>query len=419
MADQPVERRLTTILAADLAGYSRLTEANEERTHLHLKACLEIINKQIEAHGGRVFGTGGDSVITEFSSTGEAVRAAIAIQQDLGERNAGLNKDEQLQFRVGINIGDVMVDDGELFGDGVNIAARMESIAQPGGICISESVYALVKGRFNTEFTDTGVQEIKNIAEPVRTFGWSPEGISAAAPSRLIAHRATNEGARKFGFRKWAVAAAAIAFIAAGVGGAAFWLKSDNSQKFTNMAVDGISRVNGKPFVISLGANGRADLRINLADAGRISYQQGRWWMPDGMRFCIQFPRFAQGRELCRILKQKGASFVAAAADGRGDIWTFRREWVRAGMKITGISRATNKQFSMDLKEGGFVSLSYAGSGGKPNDQGKWWVSTSGSLCVQFTRFGSARQLCRILKQQSGFIEATAASGQSDPWHIE
>ena len=135
------KRKLTTILAADVVGYSRLMNENEERTLADLKTSRERIDTLISKHGGRVFNTAGDACLAEFGSAVEAVRCAISIQEDIGVRNNKLPKNEQMLFRIGVNVGDVMIEGADLFGDGVNIAARLEGLAEPGGICISGSTF--------------------------------------------------------------------------------------------------------------------------------------------------------------------------------------------------------------------------------------------------------------------------------------
>ncbi len=133
MAEERVQRRLAAILAADVVGYSRLMGANEESTLRTLMSYREIIDRLIVRHEGRIFTTGGDSVLAEFGSAVEAVRSAIAMQEELATRNAELPEDRQMRFRIGINVGDVMVEGDNLFGDGVNVAARLEGLAEPGG----------------------------------------------------------------------------------------------------------------------------------------------------------------------------------------------------------------------------------------------------------------------------------------------
>ena len=164
-----VERRLSAILAADVAGYSRLMHNDEEATHAKLTALLtEAVQPAITEHGGRIVKNTGDGLLAEFPSAVEAVRAALQFQDHVRELTISDLEDRRIAFRVGINIGDVIVEPHDIFGDGVNIAARLESIAEPSGICISSSVYDHVRGKVAVEFADLGEQNLKNIDRLVR-----------------------------------------------------------------------------------------------------------------------------------------------------------------------------------------------------------------------------------------------------------
>ncbi len=182
MAAERQQRRLATILAADVFGYSRLTAENEEDTLRTLKAYRVVIDRLIARHDGRIFNTAGDSVLAEFGSAVEAVRCAITIQEELRVRNAQTDESRRMDFRIGINVGDVLVDADNLYGDGVNIAARLEGIAAPGGICISGSVFALVKNKLSYGFEDIGPQTMKNIPEPVSAFRLALASTSKQRP---------------------------------------------------------------------------------------------------------------------------------------------------------------------------------------------------------------------------------------------
>ncbi len=176
-------RRLTTIVAADIAGYSRLVRADEEGTLAAIRAHRsELIDDLIAKHGGRVANTAGDSILMEFPSAVEAVRCSIAVQQGMDERNAELSQAERIEFRIGINVGDVIAQGDDLLGDGVNVAARLEGLAEPGGICLSHTVHDQVRDRFEALFEDLGNQEVKNIARPVRVWQWSPKTSNEADP---------------------------------------------------------------------------------------------------------------------------------------------------------------------------------------------------------------------------------------------
>ena len=170
MAVDRVQRRMAAILAADVVGYSRLMGKDEEATLATLKAYREVIDGLIAHHAGRVFGSAGDSVIAEFASPVEAVRCATEIQLEIDKRNADVPEANRMRFRIGINLGDVVVDGDNLMGDGVNVAARLEALAPPGGICISEAIHAQVRDRLSLDFLDLGEHKVKNIARPVRAY---------------------------------------------------------------------------------------------------------------------------------------------------------------------------------------------------------------------------------------------------------
>ena len=180
MATQRVERRLAAILAADVAGYSRLIGSDEEDTLARLNAHRrELIDPKIGEHRGRIVKTTGDGILIEFPSVIEAVSCAVAVQQAMAERNAGTPQDRRITFRIGVNLGDIIIEDGDIHGDGVNIAARLESIAQAGGICISEDAFRQVRGKVDAEFDDLGEQSLKNIARSLRVYRYRV--LSAAA----------------------------------------------------------------------------------------------------------------------------------------------------------------------------------------------------------------------------------------------
>ena len=176
-----VQRRLSAILAADVVGYSRLMHHDEEATHAKLTALLaDSVTPAIAEHGGRIVKNTGDGFLAEFPSAVEAVRAAVQFQTRIHELTIDEAEDRRIAFRVGINIGDVIVEPHDIFGDDVNVAARLESIAEPGGICISSSAYDHVRGKVGAEFADLGEQNLKNIALPVRTYAVVLDGHSSA-----------------------------------------------------------------------------------------------------------------------------------------------------------------------------------------------------------------------------------------------
>src|SRR5215472_7400841 len=166
---EQVERRLAAILAADVAGYSRLMEADEEGTLAALRAIRrELGDPKIAAHRGRIVKTTGDGMLVEFASVVDAVRYAVEVQRAMAERNTDIPSAKRIEFRIGIHQGDVIVEDGDIFGDGVNLAARLEGLAEPGGICVSGRVHDDVAGKLDVGFEDMGEQQVKNISRPVR-----------------------------------------------------------------------------------------------------------------------------------------------------------------------------------------------------------------------------------------------------------
>src|SRR6516225_5695061 len=185
MTKPHTERRLAAILAADVAGYSRLMGADEAGTAQALREHLAAITPIVTSHSGRVVKTTGDGVLLDFSSIVAAVECAAAVQQLMAERNAELPQDRQMLFRIGVNLGDVLIEGEDILGDGVNIAARLEGIAEPGGICISDDAYRQVQGKVAAQFVDSGQQQLKNISRPVRAYRVLPQGTLGAAGSAL------------------------------------------------------------------------------------------------------------------------------------------------------------------------------------------------------------------------------------------
>ena len=221
MTEGPVERRLAAILATDVVGYSRMMGADEVGTLRALRACRrELIDPAIAARHGRVVKTTGDGMLIEFASAVDAVACGIAMQQGAARRNQDVAPEKRLVFRVGINLGDVIIEEDDIFGDGVNVAARLETLCEPGAICIARSVRDQVRDRLPVHFEDLGEQEVKNIARPVRAFALRADAI-AAAPD-LAAASAAPPVRRGRAWIGACVAAVAVVLIAAAVGG--WWL---------------------------------------------------------------------------------------------------------------------------------------------------------------------------------------------------
>jgi adenylate cyclase len=223
MAERRVERRMAAILAADVAGYSRLMGQDEEGTLARLKAHRrELVNPKIHEHRGRIVKTTGDGLLVEFASPVEAVRCAVEVQRGMVDRNAATPEDKRIRFRVGINLGDVIADDGDLFGDGVNVAARLEALSEPGGLCISQIVWEQVRDKLPYAFEDMGECEVKNIARPVRVFALSAQAV-AGLPNLDVAPPA----ARVLSVHASVLAAAAAGLVLLAGGVALLWPRSE------------------------------------------------------------------------------------------------------------------------------------------------------------------------------------------------
>jgi TolB-like protein/class 3 adenylate cyclase len=217
MSEKRAERRLAAILAADIAGYSRLMGLDEEGTLARLKAHRrELVDPTIREHRGRIVKTTGDGMLVEFASPVEAARCAVEVQRAMLDRNADIPVDKRILFRVGINLGDVIAEDGDLFGDGVNVAARLESLSEPGGLCLSRPVHDQVRDKLPYPFEDAGEHTVKNIARPVGVFALSMDAVAA-----LPAGSATSPVNPTVSLRVKAIAAA-LASLAVLAGGA--WL---------------------------------------------------------------------------------------------------------------------------------------------------------------------------------------------------
>ena len=185
MAEERVERRLTAILAADVVGYSRLMGVDEEGTLAALKMLRrEVADPKIKEHRGRIVHTTGDGLLGEFASVVDAVRCAVEVQREMAARNADVPAERRIDFRIGVNLGDIIIDENDIFGDGVNVAARLEALAEPGGICVSRVVRDQVRDKLAISFEDMGEQQVKNIARPVRVYR-IPLAEKAGGPSIL------------------------------------------------------------------------------------------------------------------------------------------------------------------------------------------------------------------------------------------
>ncbi len=188
-----VERKLAAILAADVCGYSRLMGEDEEGTLAALKTLRrELVDPKIKEHRGRIVKTTGDGLLVEFASVVDAVRCAVEAQREMAERNAGVPIERRIEFRIGINLGDIIKDGRDIYGDGVNVAARLEALAEPGGICVSRVVRDQVRDKLDFAFEDLGEQQVKNIARPVRVHRVRVAAASGASSRPIEAGRGSD-----------------------------------------------------------------------------------------------------------------------------------------------------------------------------------------------------------------------------------
>ena len=252
-AQEPLQRRLATILAADVAGYSRMMGENEEATVQLLRRHRAIFDALLAQHHGRVFNTAGDMILAEFPSAVEAVRCATEIQAAIQTRNDQIESGQKMWFRMGINLGDVVVQGGDLLGEGVNVAARLQTVADPGGICISGSVYDQIQNKLSLQFRTLGDQQFKNIARPVRTFSIT-HGESGALPA----------SARKPAMSVGALGIAAVVIVA--IAAAGFWFYREQDAREREKAAMAAQIVDAKKSA--------GDFQQQLADEIRRSTEE-------------------------------------------------------------------------------------------------------------------------------------------------
>lgn len=272
MNSPPVTRKLASILAADAFGYSRMMSQDEEDTLRILAGHRTVIDGIIQSRQGRIFNTAGDSVLAEFVSPVEAVRCASEIQEALKTRNEELPESRRMFFRIGVNLGDVVVSGDDILGDGVNVAARLESIAEPGGICISNSVYEQIAGKLNLGILDLGEQDLKNISRPVRVYRLT----TSSAPLRTAARK------RPRPTLSFKLAGAAIVLVAA-IGawfalGPGFRLSDGSSYDGLWVVEQSCTAVNElKPFTHRYGVTiTNGEVVIERGTPGDLRYMQAR-----------------------------------------------------------------------------------------------------------------------------------------------
>lgn len=346
VATEPIKRKLTTILAADMVGYSRLMAADEEGALGRLKAHRGVIDDLITRHNGRIFSTAGDAVLAEFVSAVEAVRCAIAIQEELAARNVQLPTERRMSLRIGINVGDVIVEGENLFGDGVNVAARLEAVAPVGGVCISGSTFEQVKNKLSVSFEDIGPQAVKNLPYPVAAFQLRPgpvavitDGLRGAPPAAAARPRRR---------RRLALIAGALV-LAAVTSGVGVWrwyprgprpltsfpaatstdgMRAAEIEAFvTGMTIRGLRVLDDQPFTIVLNTDKTAHYEFGRTGElkGTLSRETGRWRTED-FRFCMHFRTFAAGREVCPRIVKEGSKVYATRPNGEPLEWSFSKD---------------------------------------------------------------------------------------------
>src|ERR1700738_4157168 len=207
-------RRLAAILAADVAGYSRLMGTDEEGTLERLKAVRrQLVDPKISEHKGRIVKTTGDGLLVDFASVVDAVRCAAEVQRGMLDREPAAADERQIRFRIGVNLGDIIAEGGDIFGDGVNVAARLEALAEPGGICVSRTVRDHIRDKLPYPFEDRGEQSVKNIARPVRVYALRPEAVADLLASGVLPEAPPRRRGAIAAMAAAAAAALVIAFI--------------------------------------------------------------------------------------------------------------------------------------------------------------------------------------------------------------
>jgi len=422
MIEDRQQRRLATILAADVFGYSRLTAENEEDALRTLKAHRSVIDRLILRHEGRIFTTAGDSVLAEFGSAVEAVRCAITIQEELRVRNAQIAENRRMDFRIGINVGDVLVDGDNLYGDGVNIAARLESIASPGNICISGSVFTLVKNKLSYGFEDIGLQTMKNIPEPVPAFRLTPGSSSPQASAIAMSTR------------KWALPIAAAAVVA----GAAIFYWIERGREHIARPVDApqVASAPSVPAPSVSPAATPANVPVAPAFTNQIvTTEPAIGQLPTGAKALVddgtcpagQLKQVVGGNvttgqpRLRSCVPRPGDTPTVAASPASGppqlDAATLERMRPYVGNAVQGISNVTDKPFTMTLKADGAAEVKIElATTGFSVDRGTWWIEPNGHFCVRYTRFAAGNLVCRELVLEGGGIKAYTWDHRPNPW---
>ena len=364
------QRKLTTILAADVVGFSRMMSVDENGTHHLLGICREIFDRRIALHKGRIFNTAGDSVMAEFGSTVAAVSCAVEIQQELIKQNIDKPSSAQMWFRIGINVGDVIIEGDNLIGDGINIAARMESLAKPGGICISSSVYNLVHNKLAFPFEDMGRQPVKNILEPVHAYSLPLVENSQGAPA---GKETVPSRPGKTYRRGLTVGIAVLCLAGTAIATALYFSKNsskDNPQVMQQMKGGGIEST--QPAGSSPGAPPLSASKPPQTPAVALSSQPGETTKSpvDEQRPAITDASYFAGKTVEGLTRKKGERFVIEMTEnGSAFVTTYK------------LNKPTEPRFT---------------------DSGQWWINQNKWICFQFGRWGDGEIYCRTLAVENG-----------------
>jgi class 3 adenylate cyclase len=431
MAEDRQQRRLATILAADVFGYSRLTAENEEDALRTLKAHRAVIDRLIERHEGRIFNTAGDSVLAEFGSAVEAVRCAITIQEELRVRNAQIDEKRRMDFRIGINVGDVLVDRNNLYGDGVNIAARLESIAAPGSICISGSVFALVKNKLSYGFEDIGLQTMKNIPEPVPAFRLAPSPITKQVPSAAKS------------VRNWGLPIATTVAVVA-IAGAGIFYSSERGKDRIAVPVaapPGASAPPSLPTSPTAPAAPTPEPFVPAFTTQILKTEPAIGQLPTGATVLIddgtcptgQIKKIVGGNvttgqprvrscvpravDAPPVAAPPATPALPASTPPQLDAAALERMRPYVGNSVEGISIGTGKPFVMTLKADGEAEVKIElATAGFSMDRGTWWIEPNGHFCVRYVRFAGGNLVCRALVVEGGGVKAYTWDHRPNPW---
>ena len=270
-AGAQLRRRLAAILIADVVGYTRMMEADESGTFARLRSIRdEVVDPAIVSHGGRIVKTAGDGLLAEFPSVVAALEAATTIQRTMGERNAGTAADQRIDYRIGVNLGDIMIDGDDIAGDGVNVASRLETLAEPGGICVSAAVQEQFHGRQGISFLDIGEQRVKNIERPIRVYRVVSDGDTPRNPKGTRRHDPQRARLR------WVVTGALVLLLAAAV---VIWL-SPSRNDTTAATGPPLMSVAVMPFSIAPGDAAESRLADELSRDISAALGQGGWMNP-------------------------------------------------------------------------------------------------------------------------------------------